>query len=203
MGSEQTIVVRVGAKKAKAKALLETEEIYVRSDEIRLKIPFKSIRSLVAKDGTLIVRHGKSDEVRLELGAHAEKWKQKIENPKGRLEKLGVKAGQRVALVGVDDDAFEEELRACGAEIVAPKKDVQVLFVGLASEADLKKLASMQRVIARDGAIWTIRAKGSDAPVGEMKLMAAGRGAGLVDLKVMKFSETHTAAKWVIPVAKR
>lgn len=203
MGSEQTIVVRVGAKKSKAKALLETEEIFVRGDDVRLKIPLTSIRSLVAKDGTLIVRHGKSEELRLELGAHAEKWKQKIEKPKGRLDKLGVKSAQRVAIVGVGDASLEKEVRDRGAEIVAAKKDVDVLFFGLASESDLKKLASMQKVIARDGAIWTIRAKGKDAPVSEQRAMAAGKAAGLVDVKVVKFSETHTAEKWVVPVAKR
>jgi hypothetical protein len=203
MGSEQTIVVRVGAKKAKAKALLETEEIFVRSDAIKLKIPFQSIRSLSAKDGTLVIKHGKSDEVRLELGAHAETWKHKIENPKGRIDKLGVKSGQRVAIVGVDDASFEKEVRDRGAEIVAAKKSVDVLFFGLASPADLKRLATMEKVIARDGSIWTIRAKGKDTPVSEMAAMAAGKAAGLVDVKVMKFSETHTAAKWVIPVAKR
>ena len=203
MGSELTCVACIGAKKAKCKALLETEEIVLRGGELRLKIPFPSIRSLSAKDGTLIVRHGKSDEVQLELGAQAEKWKEKIENPRSRVDKLGVKAGQRVAIVGVDDASLEKELRARGAEIVAAKKDVDVLFLGLGSESDLKKLAAMQKSIARDGAIWTIRVKGKDAPVSEAKAMAAGKGAGLVDVKVAKFSETCTAEKWVIPVAKR
>jgi hypothetical protein len=33
--------------------------------------------------------------------------------------------------------------------------------------------------------------------------MTAGRAAGLVDTKVVRFSETHTAEKFVIPRAKR
>ena len=33
--------------------------------------------------------------------------------------------------------------------------------------------------------------------------MAAGKAAGLVDVKVVAFSATHTAEKFVIPVAKR
>ncbi len=33
--------------------------------------------------------------------------------------------------------------------------------------------------------------------------MAAGKRAGLVDVKVVSFSDTHTAEKFVIPVAKR
>jgi hypothetical protein len=31
----------------------------------------------------------------------------------------------------------------------------------------------------------------------------AGKAAGLVDVKVARFSETHTAEKFVVPVAKR
>jgi hypothetical protein len=203
MGSELTCVVRIGAKKSKAKVLLETEELIVRGDDLRLKIPFKMIRSVEAISGALVVRHGKSDELRLELGAQAVKWKQKIVNPKSRIDKLGVEAGHRVAIVGVDDASLEKELRDRGAEIVDAKKDVRILFLGLASESDLKKLSSLQRAIARDGAIWTIRAKGKGAPVSESKAMAAGKAAGLVDVKVAKFSETHTAEKWVIPRAKR
>lgn len=33
--------------------------------------------------------------------------------------------------------------------------------------------------------------------------MAAGKEAGLVDIKVVRFSETHTALKFVIPLARR
>jgi len=37
----------------------------------------------------------------------------------------------------------------------------------------------------------------------EAEVLAAGKKAGLVDVKVVKFSETHTAHKFVIPKAKR
>ncbi len=33
--------------------------------------------------------------------------------------------------------------------------------------------------------------------------MDAGKAAGLVDVKVVSFSPTHTAEKFVIPIAKR
>jgi hypothetical protein len=33
--------------------------------------------------------------------------------------------------------------------------------------------------------------------------MRAGKLAGLVDVKVARFSDTHTAEKFVIPVARR
>ena len=33
--------------------------------------------------------------------------------------------------------------------------------------------------------------------------MAAGKQAGLVDVKVVSYSDTHSAEKYVIPVARR
>jgi hypothetical protein len=44
--------------------------------------------------------------------------------------------------------------------------------------------------------------KGSDA-ISERDVMTAGKAAGLVDVKVVRFSDTHTAEKYVIPAGKR
>ena len=52
------------------------------------------------------------------------------------------------------------------------------------------------------GAAWVVRRKG-DPVVSERASMAAGKKAGLVDVKVVSFSDTHTAEKYVIPVGKR
>ena len=60
----------------------------------------------------------------------------------------------------------------------------------------------MQKFLKRDGAIWVIRPKGH-ADISERDVMKAGKTAGLVDVKVVRFSETHTAEKFVIPVARR
>jgi hypothetical protein len=37
----------------------------------------------------------------------------------------------------------------------------------------------------------------------ETDVIAAARDAGLVDIKVVKFSETHSALKLVIPLSRR
>jgi hypothetical protein len=53
---------------------------------------------------------------------------------------------------------------------------------------------------------WTlrvaIRPKGSPA-ISESEVMASGKDAGLVDVKVVSFSATHTAEKFVIPRSAR
>jgi hypothetical protein len=50
--------------------------------------------------------------------------------------------------------------------------------------------------------IWAITPKGKDG-IAEAAVVAAGKAAGLVDVKVAAFSPTHTAAKFVIPKAQR
>jgi hypothetical protein len=52
------------------------------------------------------------------------------------------------------------------------------------------------------GALWVVRPKGR-REITESDVMAAGKAAGLVDVKVVSFSDTHTAEKFVIPVAQR
>lgn len=47
-----------------------------------------------------------------------------------------------------------------------------------------------------------VRPKGTPA-IADTDVIAAGRAAGLVDVKVVRFSATHTAEKLVIPVTKR
>ena len=76
------------------------------------------------------------------------------------------------------------------------------MFCAIESRAALQKLPELARRIKRDGAVWTIRPKGSPL-VSESDLMKAGRAAGLVDVKVVRFSETHTAEKFVVPKKMR
>ena len=71
------------------------------------------------------------------------------------------------------------------------------------SPADLKRLSQVRRALPDDGALWLLRPKGKNAPVGERETMAAGRAAGLVDVKVVGFSPALSAEKYVVPVKAR
>ena len=55
---------------------------------------------------------------------------------------------------------------------------------------------------AEYGMHWTLRPKGTK-DLTEAEMMRAGQEAGLVDVKVVSFSDLLTAEKFVIPVAKR
>ena len=146
----------------------------------------------------------------LALGARAPKWLAKIRAPKGIVEKLGIKPGARVAMVALDDAELADGLTALGAKVRqgAPRAEVDVVLFGVEAEGDLARVAPLAAKLAKDGALWVVRPKGAKgktgkAGVAEGAVRAAGLGVGLVDVKVARYSETHTAAKFVIPLAKR
>jgi hypothetical protein len=195
-------MARVGGKSARGKALLETQELIFRG-ELRLRIPFASIKEVKAAGGALTVRWSEG-EAAFALGAEAEAWAARIKNPPSRLDKLGVKAGLRLAVVGALEPAFLAEARGRGAEIVTGKaRDVDLLFFAVEKKSELGRLASLRQALQPAGALWVVRRKGGQAQVTEAESMAAGKAAGLVDTKVVAFSETHTAERYVIPVAAR
>ena len=137
------------------------------------------------------------------LGDAAEKWAVKIQHPRSRFEKLGVKTDWRVSALGVSDDAFLAELAGAVAELSIGRtlKDSDAIFFGATREAELTRLATLKDSLKSNGALWVIRPKGKKSPaeVSERAVMAAGKAAGLVDVKVVSFSPTHTAEKFVIP----
>ena len=143
----------------------------------------------------------------LELGPAAAKWAQKIKAPPSRLDKLNVKPGARVALVGRFDfdPTFSTELGGKDVTLTSPssKALVDLLFFAAVAPPDLERIATLARRLNPAGALSIIRPKGKDTPVTESATRAAGLAAGLVDVKVAAFSATHTAEKFVIPVAKR
>jgi hypothetical protein len=81
-------------------------------------------------------------------------------------------------------------------------KHSDAIFFGVTKAAELARLEKLKGSLEPNGALWTIRPKGRPE-ISESATMAAGKAAGLVDVKVVAFSPTHTAEKFVIPVARR
>jgi hypothetical protein len=161
------------------------------------------VRGVEARDGTLLV-HFAEGAAAFELGALAEKWANKILNPKSVLDKLGVKPDHRIGAVGPLDAQFIRRLEQRSRELTVgrPRPDSDLIFIAADRKSDLRQLASLQRYLKRNGAIWVVRPKGGVGPT-EREVMEAGKAAGLVDTKVVSLSKTHTAEKYVIPVSRR
>jgi hypothetical protein len=202
MGNEAKCKVRFGKQESEGKALLETSEILFRGD-FRLKIPFSSIQSAKSMDGELRVQTPEGIVV-FELGGAAAKWCDKILNPKSRVEKLGVKRGAKVSLWGKFDENFLRELREMDSVVTAGKaaEDAESIFFAADLQNHLARVSKIAKSLKGAGALWIVYPKGRK-DITENDVLAAGRKAGLKDVKVVGFSPTHTALKFVIPVACR
>lgn len=139
----------------------------------------------------------------------------RIRNPKLRpperdyshrslLDKLGVKPAHRVATLDITDENFLRELNARCKDIFRndspPGSDL--IFYAAENKGDLTRLKSLQSAMQRNGGIWVVYPKGQ-THIRENDVIAAGKAAGLVDNKVVRFSDTHTALRLVIPLARR
>ena len=121
-----------------------------------------------------------------------------------RVEKLGVKAGSDVLLLGIEGDrAFVEELQHAGARVrTSGAQRADMIFAIFRHRDDLRRLAALVPRLHAAAVLWTLRPKGSK-DLTEAEMMRAGQAAGLVDVKVVSFSDTLTAEKFVIPLARR
>ena len=203
MGYDASCTLTFDGRTERGTAWLEHKELIFRGPN-RLAIPLKDITEARADGGTLHVGFG-TKRAAFQIGDVAEKWAKRITNPPSRLAKLGIKPGMRVTLVGVTDDEFERELAACGAVVskrAQGTSPLDAVFYAAHKRADLSRLDSLARAIAASGAVWLLRPKGRPE-ITEADTMAAGKKAGLVDVKVVSFSDTYSAEKYVVPKSSR
>jgi len=205
LGNEANCVARFGKQKARGKALLETSELIFRSEDgaLRLKFAFTDIQSAAAADGDLRVEVPEGAAI-FELGANAAKWCEKILHPKTRLEKLGIKPNAAVSLIGNLDADFLAELRVQTKTVSNGKvtTDTEWIFFATDSSKDLSQVSKLAKSLKGAAALWIVYPKGQKQ-ITENDVIAAGRKSGLKDVKVVGFSSTRTALKFVIPVERR
>ena len=117
-------------------------------------------------------------------------------------DRLGVRPGMRVATLGAFPPDFLTPLRSRAAEVVTDPAGCDIVFLAAEDRAQLAQIARLTPSLRRDAALWIVRPRGSSA-ISERETLAAGLEAGLVDVKVGHFSETHSAAKFVVRLRDR
>jgi hypothetical protein len=207
MGREARCMAELGGWVGEGKLLLETDDLIFRGAQ-RLKVPLREITAVEAADGWLEVAHP-GGGARFDLGEAAAKWADSIRNPRSLLDKLGIKPTSRVAVVGVDDADFLGKLRArtqdvtqADAPLALEGEPFDVIVYGAVEPAALEALAALRDRIVQNGGIWVVSPK-RRPEIADVVVIEAGRRSGLVDVKVARFSDTHTSLKLVIPKAAR
>lgn len=121
------------------------------------------------------------------------------------MDKLGVKPMSVVCVIGVKDRSFWQQLIDSGADAIQGRvrKGSDLIFFAADSLIALQKLARLKTYLKPNGAIWVVSLKGKAAKIRDTDVIDAAKHAGLVDNKVVSFSETHTSLRLVIPLAMR
>ena len=130
------------------------------------------------------------------------------------LDKLGIRPGMRVAIVGSVEDEdeavdgegpFRERVagRTSDLTLGRPRSESDLVLLAADSTDELAALADLRPRIRPTGAIWVVSRKGKAATLRDVEVIAAAREHGLVDNKVVSFSARRTALRLVIPVALR
>lgn len=202
MGYDAACTLHLDGETVTGKAYLEQHKLLFRGP-VRLAIPLQSIASATADDGSLTIRFGRQMAI-FDVGACAGRWAARITSPPSRLEKLGIKPRMAVAATGTIHEDLLEEIRSQGVRATRKPRagETDILFYGVERRAALDRLPALKPALKANGALWVIRPKGSPA-ISESDVMTAGKLAGLVDVKVVSFSVTHTAEKFVIPKRAR
>jgi hypothetical protein len=207
MGREARCVAYLGEWQGEGKLLLETDDLIFRGAQ-RLAVPLAEIAAATAENGWLVITHP-GGRARFDLGDAAEKWAHAIRNPRSLLDKLGVKPDSRVAVVALAEAAFVQQVRArtphvtvAGSAEALDDEPYDFVVYGADTPDALAALGALRTRIAPAGAIWVVSPK-RRPEIADVIVMAAARATGLVDVKVARFSDTHTSLKLVIPKDRR
>lgn len=193
MGKEAEVEARLGGEVEHGRLQWEAPRLIFRGAH-RLTYIGKALEGLRAEGGDLVLKTGE----RFALGpVQAPRWAEAILNPPGRLDKLGVRVGQKVAILNLDEPDFEPELCNRAPPVgEAHLDDLDILFYGADSQAELDRIPELIPLLAERGALWIVSLKGKAATVKDVEVMAAAKAHGLVDNKVCAFSDTRTALRF-------
>lgn len=191
MGKDANVRAMIGGEPDEGRLQYEPPTLLFRGRE-RHAFKGDALKTVRAEGADLVL-----DGARFTLGEkQAASWADAILNPRGRLDKLGVKAGMRVAILGVPDADIAAELAGRGALVVNDLTDLDILFHQADSADELARIGDLVPALAERGAMWIVSRKGKGATVRDVEVMAAAKAAGLVDNKVVSFSDTLTALRF-------
>lgn len=202
MGREAKTLCIEGRQKFEVKAHLDGQALQL-TGEKKLTLPLAHVRAAtVAGEDLKIVSAPATFALR--LGAkEAAAWAKKILNPPSLAEKLGVKPGVTVHLIGprvkeLDEAAPQAPHAAALSAKAFAACDIAILTLTPATAE--KQIAAAAKTLPTKTALWLVYEKGTK-PNGDTIIMLA-RKAGLKDTKVARISDSHTALRF-IRAAKR
>src|SRR6185436_5871443 len=166
MGRElETTITFDGITRRNASVHLDTHALQV-SGRPRIEVQFAEVERVQVDGGRLSLSTRRGLLV-IVAGEQAEAWAEKIRNPPTRAKKLGLKAGARITIQGLDDPLLTREVQGAGAHVVPLQAGVDLVFFGVQAPDALARLPALASKLAPAGALWVVRSKGRGASVSE------------------------------------
>ncbi|HZZ65462.1 MAG TPA: hypothetical protein VFE17_08190 [Candidatus Baltobacteraceae bacterium] len=121
------------------------------------------------------------------------------------VDKLGVKPGLRIAAINISSLPFIDLLaHAVGSKpSFSLRGKYDMVFLQIDTIKDLSRIPNVVEHLTDAGALWVFHPKGKDAAVKDAEVREVYLSCGLVDNKISAYTETHTATRCVIPLARR
>jgi hypothetical protein len=188
-------------------AVLDYDEVVLRGDEVRRRVRVAEI-SGAEVHGDRLCLSTRRGAVELALGAAtASAWAERLSRPaRSLLDKLGVPPGARVALLGIRETEVDGGLGARAGRVTHGMPEARaacdVILYRVAEAVELERLADLRRRLTADGSVWVVFPRGR-RDLQDLHVIAGARRAGLIDNKTVRFSDTDTALRLVIPRDQR
>lgn len=150
------------------------------------------------QDGTSICFdfHGNAVEIVLSERASG-RWIEYILNPQSLADKLGVRDGQTVRILNLDDPELLSSLATKSARMVhGTSQRCDLVMVGVERASELRQIEDLGETLAPGGSIWVVLTKALRT-VTKANVITIAREAGLAHVKVVDYSETRAAYRIV------
>ena len=197
MGREAKTLCIEGKQKFEVKAHLDSQALQLTGAK-KLTLPLAQVRTATVEGEDLKVAAAGATFA-LRLGAkEAAAWAKKILNPPSLADKLGVKLGATVRLIGprvkeLDEAAPHADHAAALSAKVLAACDIAILTLTPAIAE--KQITAAAKALPANTALWLVYEKGTK-PNGD-EIIRIARAAGLKDTKVARISETHAALRFI------
>jgi hypothetical protein len=195
MGREAKVEYDDGRERVAVRAHLDAAALALTGAK-KLTVPLAGVTTATVDGDWLKIGAGKT-KFALALGAkEAEAWRKKILNPPTLGDKLGIKPGKTVLLVGALPAEVAAAAKAAQTAAKLPKTiaaDIAALMLNPGQEEQL--IVAAAKALAPGAALWLVYEKGR--AVNGDAIIARARKAGLKDTKVARISETHAALRFI------
>ncbi|MGH7747084.1 MAG: hypothetical protein ACREQ5_20365, partial [Candidatus Dormibacteria bacterium] len=204
MGREAPCTLRFGERVGEGTAYLDTDALVLRQER-RLAVPLSELIVGETADGRVEVSFPGGAAV-LHLDGAAQRGAESVRSgPRGRLDRLGVKPGQCIGVVGPVEDGFVEELRGRAAVVVTGRSvpaGADIIFLVATQREELGRVPGLGHFIAPGGVLWVIRPRGG-REITEQDVAVSAKAAGMTSGRSVRFTTTQTADRLVPPAPRR